>query len=220
MKGVIFDMDGVLIDSEPHHFRIESLIFRENGIELSREEHEGFVGTSGRGMFELLKKRYGLKRTVDNLLKEERRRYLDVLKGGTIPLVPGIPELVSRLSDAGMLLAVASSAPMEQIDLVMNRATDGGMTFGHYFPVRVSGDEVERSKPDPAIFLKAAGLLGIEPQDCWVIEDSENGIRAGLAAGMRCIAYENHSSGLQDLSRAHLRISKMEGAAEAILRSI
>jgi beta-phosphoglucomutase-like phosphatase (HAD superfamily) len=166
MKGVIFDMDGVLIDSEPHHFRIESLMFRENGIDVSREEHDGFVGTGGREMFELLKKKYGLKRTVDDLLEEERRRYLEVLKSGTIPLVPGVTELVSRLSAAGMRLAVASSAPMEQIELVMNRAIGGGPTLGNCFQVRVSGDDVDWGKPDPAVFLKAAGLLDIEPQDC------------------------------------------------------
>ena len=216
MKAVIFDMDGVIIDSEPLHFRLEKRMFTELGISLTDREHEGFLGTSSHEMFSRLKEKFGLDRSVNDLVNEERRRYLAKLNEESIPVIPGIPELVSVLSGAGMILAVASSAPHEQIDLVMNEsAPDGGL--GRFFQIRVSGDDVARGKPDPAIFLKTAELLEVAPEDSWVIEDSENGIKAALSAGMSCIAFKNPTSGPQNLSGANHRISRINEAFELIL---
>ena len=216
MQAVIFDMDGVIIDSEPLHFRLDRQMFNELDITLTHREYKSFLGTSGHEMFSQIIDRFGLDRSVKELVKEERRRYLDMLIEEGIPMIPGIPELVSALSGAGMHLAVASSAPHEQIDLVMRDSVPDG-DLGRFFPVRVSGDDVDRSKPDPAIFLKTAELLGIAPEDCWVIEDSENGIKAARSAGMSCIAYENPNSGLQSFSQANHRIRQIGEAAGIIL---
>lgn len=216
MQAVIFDMDGVIIDSEPLHFRLDRQIFNELGITLTHREYNGFLGTNGYEMFSWIIDRFGLDRSVEELVKEERRRYLDMLIEEGIPMIPGIPKLVNVLSDAGMHIAVASSAPHEQIDLVMRDSVPEG-DLGRFFPVRVSGDDVGRSKPDPAIFLKTAELLEIAPEDCWVIEDSENGIEAARSAGMSCIAYENPNSGLQNFSRANHRIRQISEAARFIL---
>ena len=216
MKAVIFDLDGVIIDSEPLHFRLETQMFTELGITMTDSEYKSYIGTNGHDMFSQIKERFGLNRSVEELVKEERRRYLDILKEEDIPVIPGIPELVGALSDAGMHLAVASSAPHEQIDLVMDGSdTEDGL--GRFFPVRVSGDDVDRSKPHPAIFLKTAELLGIAPEDCWVIEDSENGIISALSAGMSCIAFENPNTGYQNLTRANRRILEIGDAAGIIL---
>lgn len=197
MEAVIFDMDGVIIDSEPVHFRLETELFSELGLTLSREEHESFLGTSSHGMFCILKERYGLKASVEDLVDEERRRYLGILESGEMPVIPGIPELVEELADRGCSIAVASSAPHEQIDRVMERSGLAG-----HFEVRISGDDVPRSKPDPAIFLKAAEELGVSPFGCWVLEDSANGIRAGGEAGMNVIAYRAPQAPVQDFSGA------------------
>jgi beta-phosphoglucomutase-like phosphatase (HAD superfamily) len=220
MKAVIFDMDGVIIDSEPLHYRLETQFFKEVGINLAEGEYESFTGTSGGDMFTRLKKRFGLNQSVEELLAEGRRRYMETLKKEGIPIISGIPELIARLSEAGMKLAVASSAPHEQIDLVMNTPhtpEDSDGSLARFFSVRVSGDDVDRGKPDPSVFLKAAELLGTLPEDCWVIEDSENGVKAARAAGMSCIGYQDPGSVFQDLSRANVTIREIKEAAPLIL---
>lgn len=204
MKAVIFDMDGVIIDSEPVHFRLETRMLSELGLNLPLEEHESFLGTSSYEFFETLKKRYLLSASVEALVTEERERYMEQLQSIELPLIPGIPELVRTLHTEGFPLAVASSAPHEQIDLVMTKSG-----LGHFFPVRISGDDVMRSKPDPGIFLKTAEALNTPPASCWVLEDSANGIAAARAAGMHAIAYCAPSAPSQDLS-----------AAEAVVNSI
>jgi beta-phosphoglucomutase-like phosphatase (HAD superfamily) len=220
MKAVIFDMDGVLIDSEPLHIRLEKQIFTELGIQMSDTEHESFLGTGGYEMFTRIRDKFGLEESPENLVEDERRRYLEMLKTEGIPYMAGVPELVEKLHAAGVVLAVASSAPHEQINLVLDTPLspgDPGTTLGQYIPVRVSGDDVEKSKPDPAIFLKAAELLGVSPRECRVIEDSENGVAAAISAGMSCLGFNSPGSPPQNLSRADAVIEEIGEAAAIIL---
>jgi beta-phosphoglucomutase len=114
-------------------------------------------------------------------------------------------ELIAVLSEAGVLLAVASSAPHEQIDMVLKR-----YGIAQHFEVRVSGDDVPRSKPNPGIFLRTAELLRMMPKECVVVEDSAAGVGAARAAGMRCIAFDAPASPTQDLSGADVRVESME----------
>jgi HAD superfamily hydrolase (TIGR01509 family) len=159
ISAVIFDMDGVIIDSEPIHFKLERQMFEDLGFSLTTEEHESFLGTNGFEMFNRLKARFGFTDPVETLVEEERTRYLRELESGRIPAVPGVMELIAVLSEAGVLLAVASSAPHEQIDMVLKR-----YGIAQHFEVRVSGDDVPRSKPNPGIFLRTAELLRMMPK--------------------------------------------------------
>ncbi len=211
MQAVIFDMDGVIIDSEPLHARVESEYFRELGLELSQEEHESFLGTSSRTMFSELKDRYGLKLPVEEMIAEERRRYLAALLEAPLPVIPGIPVLVRELAADGFRLAVASSSPREQIDAVLDRSGLGGL-----MSAKVSGDDVAESKPDPAIFLKAAGELDVPPSSCWVIEDSTNGVAAAVRAGMKVVGYKAPEAPAQDLSAALAVVDSIEDAGRYI----
>lgn len=211
MRAVIFDMDGVIIDSEPFHFRLERVIFEELGIGISDIEHEKYLGTNSHEMFDQIRKRFGLARSVEELVQDERSRYLEILRSPGIPVIPGIPNLVKKIAEAGMSMAIASSAPHEQIELVMKN------DFGRHFPVRVSGDDVERSKPDPGIFIRAAELLDIPPSECWVIEDSVNGISAANSAGMTSIGFINPESGTQNLAMSNHLIRSIDEAAGIIL---
>ena len=182
-SAVIFDMDGVIIDSEPLHSRLETQIFDELGITVSPGEHQSYLGTSSTQMFTKIKERHHLPQSVPALVENERRRFLELLTTQGVPLISGIRPLLHRLAAAGFKLALASSAPHEQIDAVMEI---GALT--PFFPVRVSGDDVPMSKPHPEIFLRAAAALRARPEHCWVIEDSEAGVLAAERAGMRCIA--------------------------------
>lgn len=193
MRAIIFDMDGVLIDSEPLHRRVEQMLFREFSVPVSSVEHLGYLGMSSHAMFSEIAVAHprewnAAKLTVDFAVREERRRYLYALREQGIPFVPGSVEFVHGASAAGWHVAVASSAPLEQINLVLENA----LLCDVVTCVR-SGDDVTNGKPHPEIFLSAAACLGVSPEDCWVVEDSSNGVQAALSAGMRCVGFANSS---------------------------
>ncbi|MCG8479412.1 MAG: HAD family phosphatase [Spirochaetales bacterium] len=216
MQSVIFDMDGVIVDSEPTHFRLERELFQNLGLSIDTAEHEGYVGTNARGMLEEIATRHGAAwerhgMTIDDVIADEYRRYQEQLVAGAVPFVSGAIETIRALSRTELKIAIASSAPYNQIDEVIRRAE-----LGDIVECRISGDDVERSKPDPAIFLRTASCLGSAPSECWVVEDSENGVRAALAAGMSCIAFRNGSSGRQDLSAATHVVDTMAEVARIL----
>jgi HAD superfamily hydrolase (TIGR01509 family) len=196
---VIFDMDGVLIDSEPIHLQIEQQQFRALGLELPPAEHLRFVGTSANNMWQQLNERYHLQTSVADRVAEGSARFLAHLQQHRAEIRPidGTSELIAKLLALGKQLVLASSAPRPNIDLVLDV-----LGLAAYFPVRVSGQELPLSKPHPEIFLRAAQLAGALPAQCVVIEDAANGVAAAKAAGMRCLAYRNPHSGLQDLDQA------------------
>jgi HAD superfamily hydrolase (TIGR01509 family) len=200
LTHVIFDMDGVIIDSEPIYAAVEARLFAELGIVVSDQERAGFVGIPERTVWAHLKQTRGLLPSVDELLTNARDLYAEhVTHHGPEPLVPGVAVLIHRLKSAGFRLAVASSSPPRTIERVCL-----AHALRPCFDVVVSGDQVARPKPNPDVFLRAAELLGSVPEHCVVIEDSTNGVRAAKAAGMTCIGFRNSHSGKQDLSMADL----------------
>lgn len=195
--AVIFDMDGVLIDSEPLHQRVEQQIFRESGLSLSAREHARVLGMSSPNMWDLVRREYGLARSREELLRREEELYRECLEREGVPLVPGVLALLEFLEDRGVPRALASSAPMEQIEYALTRTP-----LGRFFSVTLSGATLPRSKPDPEIFLLAARGLGCAPQVCLVVEDAPAGVAAARGAGMSCIAFANPNSGQVDLGAA------------------
>ncbi len=196
-SAVIFDMDGVIFDSEPLHQEVEAEILRNLGIVVDPEDSAAFLGANSYEMWARIIDRHGLTRSVEELVELERRRYRVTATQRGVPLVPGAEDLIRSLAARGTPLAVASSSPELHIEEHLEQAH-----LKHFFPVRVSGDSVPRSKPDPAIFLRAADLLGVPPEACIVIEDSPNGVAAAAAAGIHCIGLTNKLSGSPDISSA------------------
>ncbi len=201
LKAVIFDMDGVIIDSEPVHLKLEYEIYNELGIDITREEHSTFVGTTSHYMWDTLKKKYKLSQELDYLVNHAREKYFNHLTSEEceIDLVEGVRDFIRKLHERGTKLAIASSSPLNVIEAVVKI-----FKLEEYFEVLVTGDMVEKSKPEPDIFLYAAEKLGAAPNECIVIEDSHNGARAAKKAGMKCIGYKNPSSSNQDISMADL----------------
>lgn len=193
---VIFDMDGVIIDSEPIYFEVEQQLFKEVGLELSREEHSKYVG--GSDLWHRVKEKYQLDIDPDEVTSKEQSRYLDIIStsfdGGPIDGVAGI---IKKLHSDGISLVLASSSEMKNIELVLTK-------FGllKYFDLRISGADLATSKPHPEIFLEAAKMAHAKPKNCLVIEDSTNGVNAAKAANMKCVGFKNPNSGNQDLSSA------------------
>ena len=196
--AVIFDMDGVIIDSEQVYQEIEREMYRELGIPVTREEQMKFMGTTERTMWQYMKKRYGLVEEPEDLARLERERLLERLRSPEgIPPMEGAEDLLRKLHGNGISLMLASSSAREIIEAFLQK-----LNIRRYFSGIVSGDDVEHSKPAPDIFLKASSLTGVPPSDCIVIEDSENGIRAARSAGMKVIGLKNPGSGDLDLSSA------------------
>lgn len=209
-------MDGVLINSEPLHFDFESKLFKSLGLSVSRKQHESFVGTTSKTMWTRIKKTHNPPFTVPELISRGYSGFLDYLKNQkTLTLIQGIPELLKRLSDAGFKLVLASSSPHKLINYILDKNT-----IENYFPVRISGDDVTNGKPDPEIFLRAAELIGIKPENCLVIEDSANGVKGAIQAGMKCIGYNNPDSGNQDLSSANLVLDSFDKLTINLIQNI
>ncbi len=214
ITAVIFDMDGVIIDSEPTHQKLEFEMFSELGLYISEEEHKSYVGTSSVDMWTKIKAKHGLKKTPEELLLYGRAKYWEALDQGRVPLVNGSKALIVEFYQKGLTVQVASSATRPTVDKVINH-----FNLQKYFSYRIGGNEVTKSKPEPEIFIKASKQSGTHPADCLVIEDSANGVKAAKSAGMYCIGYANPRTGNQDLSEADLVVSDLKEITYAIIRS-
>lgn len=200
--AVIFDMDGVLVNSEPHYIELEQISFKELGLEIMEEEHKTYQGTATDRMWQLIKEKHGVNTTVEELVNRTNEivsAYFTALE--TIEVMPGVEEFIKKLMGDNTSIALASSSHAELIELILKKSR-----LNKYFDVVVDSRMAGASKPEPAIFLLAAKKLGVNPGRCVVIEDSTNGITAAKAAGMYCIAYAGPGSELQDQNRADLII--------------
>jgi len=204
-QTVIFDLDGVIIDSEPIHFEIERQLFRDLDIDVPMEEHHGYVGTSSLNMWEMIVRKHEVLVDPGELTKRNSEIYLKYLNESELKPVAGVAELVEELYGNNLKLVVASSSSREVIETVLNR-----FRIMDFFMAVISGTELSNSKPHPDIFLKAAGLAGTEARRCVVIEDSENGVRAARAAGMKCIGFYNPNSGAQNLTGASIIVHSFQ----------
>ena len=203
IKTVIFDMDGVIVDTEPVHHYAYNQHFKQLNIEVTPEMYASFTGNSTKNIFERLKEQFNLEHEVQHLVETKRNLFNDAFDSKEdLYLLEGVGDLITDLYDNGMQLVVASSSAKVTIDRIFNR-------FGlhKYFSHIVSGEDFPKSKPHPAIFLKAAELSGTPVENCIVIEDSTNGIKAAKAAGIYCIGYDSFHSKMQDYSLADKIIS-------------
>lgn len=197
LKAVIFDMDGVIIDSEPMHARAAVLALKKYNIDITIDYSYKFIGTTTAHMCNKLVEDFAIEVTPDELLKanNEMKEYLLKTEGHTV--VPYIIDLMKDLHHNGVKLIIASSSNSSAIEEVMT-----SLNISKYFNGYVSGEMVASPKPAPDIFLLAAEHLGVSPEECIVIEDSFNGIKAAKAANMTCIGFYNPHSGNQNLSKA------------------
>ncbi|WP_143317663.1 HAD family phosphatase [Clostridium sp. HBUAS56017] len=202
INAVIFDMDGVLVDSEPIYFEIERYLFSHFNVKVSKEQHEAFVGTSIENMWDKLIKENNLKESKERVIKYHKKYVISHMESlPQLSLNKNARELLEDLKEKDIKIGLASSSPRQLINIILSK-----LDIKNYFEVIVSGDEVEKSKPHPEIFLKAAQLLGVESKKCVVIEDSANGIKAANNAGMKSIGFLNTHSGKQNLENADIII--------------
>lgn len=183
-KAVIFDMDGVIVDSEPRHERAFVEVVRELGYDNLGLKFADYIGRSDKELWIDFVAKHQPKQSLDELLAMKRSRVIEIIRREQ-PLFDGLVPLVRKLAEC-YRLAVASGSERMVIEEVLNLES-----LHRFFPVVVSGSEVRRGKPAPDIFLRTAELLGVLPKDCCVIEDSKPGVAAAQAAGMQVIAITN-----------------------------
>jgi len=198
IKAVIFDMDGVIVDSEPMHIEAEKRILLRYGVKISTDELRTYTGTTAEFEFTDLIRKYNLNTTVDRLFREKETLLFELLERKTRP-TKGVVKLLRSLKQRGLKLAVASSGHRKLVHYFLEK-----LKIAALFDSVVCAEDVTRSKPDPEIFLKAAKGLRVDPTECIVIEDAKLGVEAAKSAGMKCIGYRNPNSGNQDLSKADL----------------
>jgi beta-phosphoglucomutase-like phosphatase (HAD superfamily) len=196
--AVIFDMDGVLINSETFYSEMEQVHFKMLGLNIPHEEHVTYQGTATDEMWRTIKEKHGVPHSLEELVEMTGSLTIPVFQGmEEIPLMPKITDLLEFLKGRNIPLALASSSYPDVIDIVLDKSG-----LRKYFPITVNSKMVGKSKPAPDIFLLAAKLLDVDPGQCLVIEDSTNGIRAARDAGMYCIAYNGPGAEFQDQSQA------------------
>jgi HAD superfamily hydrolase (TIGR01509 family) len=203
IQTVIFDMDGVIVDTEPVHRYAYFKQFDELNIAVTEEMYTSFTGFSTRNTFQTLKEAFQLNHDVEDLIQRKRSIFNDAFDTKKdLELLEGVEKLIKELHENGIQLILASSASKVTIDRVFTR-------FGlhEYFTHVVSGEDFPKSKPHPAIFEHAASLSIAPKENCIVIEDSTNGVRASKAAGIFCVGYNSIHSKDQDLSEADIVIN-------------
>lgn len=203
IQTVIFDMDGVIVDTEPVHRYAYYKQFKELKIEVTEAMYTSFTGFSTRNTFQTLKEQFQLEHEVEDLIQRKRSIFNDAFDTKEdLELLEGVRTLIEDLHQNGIQLILASSASKVTIDRVFSR-------FGlhDFFTHVVSGEDFPKSKPHPAIFEHAASLSVAPKENCIVIEDSTNGVKAAKAAGIFCVGYNSEHSKDQNLTEADVVIN-------------
>jgi HAD superfamily hydrolase (TIGR01509 family) len=206
LKAVLFDMDGVIVDTEPLHRKAYFKMFDDLGIVVPEDLYTTFTGAATKKVCSILIEKYNLTNTVVELAAIKRKYFKYFFyHDEDFALLPGVEDLIKNYFENGIKLVLASSASMVTINMVFEK-------FGleKYFLGKISGDDLKESKPNPEIFLLAAEIAQEPKENCVVIEDSTNGILAAHAAGIFCVAYKSEHSVHQHYEKANLLISDFQ----------
>ena len=200
--GVIFDLDGVLIDSEGLYYRAYSEVLKPYGVSVSREDYEKYWIAQGNGP-EYIVEKHNLPISPDELRQLRSPVYLQLLEN-EVKLMPYVEETLTRLVPH-FSLTVATNSYREHLDDVLQR-----MNIARFFPVTVARQDYQQAKPQPDAFLTAAAKIGLTPIQCVVIEDTYKGVMAASSAGIRCIAVPNEYTLHNDFRRADLVLMSLK----------
>jgi HAD superfamily hydrolase (TIGR01509 family) len=194
--GIIFDLDGVLIDSEGLYYRAYSEVLRPYGVTVSREEYERYWIAQGNGP-EYIVEKHNLPMSPEELRQQRSPIYLELLER-EVKLMPHVEEALIELSPH-FALTVATNSNREHLDAVLRR-----MNIARFFPLTVARQDYRQAKPQPDAFVTAAAKLNLPPDRCVVVEDTYKGVTAAVAAGIRCIAVPNEYTLHNDFRQARL----------------
>lgn len=195
--AIIFDMDGVIVDSEEMHCRANIRALKKFGVDLTEEYCYSFVGSTLRHMMDVIINTYHLSITLDDLIDVVNKEKELIVSEEGYKEVPGVIDYIKEKKEKGFRLAVASSSSLSDIHKVLSY-----FNLNDMFDVVESGQQIEHPKPAPDIFLKALASLNVSADQCFIIEDSTHGVAAAKAANITCAGFYNPHSGKQDLTPA------------------
>lgn len=210
LKGVIFDLDGVLVNSEPVAFLATKKAFAQAGVKIEKRDVVPFIGAGGERYVFGLAEKFHVNDKKDEILQKREEYYL-----GMTDKVQGwdTRQSLEKLRKAGLKLALATSARRERMEILL-KTVDMTPLF---FDATVTGDEAVHKKPDPEIFLKALHKMKLKMDECVIVEDSVNGVQAAKRAGVKCIAVLT-SFKKSDLKMAHHICGDVRDAVDYILK--
>ncbi len=216
LKAVIFDMDGVIIESEPLHHAAYHNMFEDVNIKVSTPLYESFTGKSTINVCKQICELYNLEETPEYLVSLKRKHFDYIFNNDTnFDLIDGVLDIIQEYHNNGLTLVLASSATMSSIERIFNK-----FDLNPYFKAKISGADLKQSKPHPEIFMNAVKLTGAYAQECIVIEDSTSGIEAAKGAGVFCVGFDSFHSKNQDYSKADLVIKKFEEISYANIKNL
>lgn len=209
IKAILWDMDGVIVDSEDHHHVGEIATFKHFGVEIPEEENKKYKGTPLREHFQGLKDQFNVETPLEDLLNKQNE-HIHNMYSLDVELFDGVREVLLELKKK-YKQALATSSIRQLVNVILKR-----FEIEEVFDTVTCGDEISKGKPDPEIFLKTANKLNILPEECMVVEDSLNGMKAGKAAGMKVIAHKvNHNKEL-DFSLADFVVEDLRKIPEIL----
>lgn len=214
MKGILFDWDGVVIDSSAQHERSWELLAEEIGKPLPEGHFKAGFGKKNQVIIPGILRWAEDPAEVSALADRKEELYRELVRQSGVVILPGARELLEALQNEGIPAAVASSTPRANLDAIF-----AATNLDRFFQAVICGDDVTNGKPAPDVFLLAAKKLGLGPADCLVIEDAHAGIEAGLAAGMRVLAVAT-TNPLEDLHRATAAVQSLQGSTPSTLRAL
>jgi HAD superfamily hydrolase (TIGR01509 family) len=203
LEAVLFDMDGVIIDSEPLWSDAEKQLLARRNLAYSPSLKTAMMGRDARGAVGYLMEHYSLAERLGELI-EERNQLIAELFKEHLKAIPGAVDLVRSVIAAGIMTGLVSSSPKPLVELALEKLGTTGL-----FDLTLSGDQVVRGKPAPDIYITAAEKLGVKPEYCVVIEDAPHGVAAAKDAGMCCLAISTSVS-VVELAMADKVVSGFE----------
>jgi HAD superfamily hydrolase (TIGR01509 family) len=206
ITAVVFDLDGVLVDSEPMHFRAANRVLQRYGASLSDAENRASIGLGETASWKMWRTRAQIPDSVDVLVAAHTQARLEEIAAVGVEAIDPAVQLARQLHASGMRLAIASSSSPQVIDALLQ-----ALGLDSVFTVRISGEDadVHASKPAPDVYLTAAARLGVTPAACLAIEDSGPGVLAAKRAGMTCIAVPNRWTADQDFTEADIVLGSL-----------
>ncbi|VVC02903.1 Phosphoglycolate phosphatase [Candidatus Bilamarchaeum dharawalense] len=180
---MLFDFDGVIVQSEPLHRKTFLDLLRPYQVDVSTERwYREFAGTGSRHIFEVLVKEHSINENVDVLVAKRKKNYEEAVQKGELKQTPGVEKFLALLKRKKIKTAIVSGSHRTNVQAALKF-----FNLAEFFDIIVSGDDLEKRKPDPEPFLYAARKLGLKPDECIAIEDSFSGAEAVIAAGMKLI---------------------------------
>ena len=193
-KAVIFDMDGVIFDTEKVYLDIWTEVFEKYGYKMTKELYVTVMGTGRKNVIKTFLENFGDDLPIEKMYEEKDNQLFYRIENQGIPLKEGVKELFSMLKEKDYKIALATSAKRERVEKQIK-----DKWLKESFDAIVCGDDVEKGKPSPDIFLKAAKKIDVEPENCFVVEDSPAGIKAAFSGGMKGIHVEDLKAADEDI---------------------